>query len=261
MRAISALAADSTSSRSYVTTRPKRRSASGPSSPTASLHGEVSALGNELGGRTLGYRLGGRPWLKRMLRWLETSGSGPGRPKSQPWPRVAPAPVLVPGARASRCLQPRSARRSPPPRPGRRRGSVRRPRSVRSGEAEVQLDDLRSEEWHQGKGRGPRAHVVERDTPALIADPAGGPEQLRGSSRDRSLGDLDDDAQPFRAIASDARQAVGRVSVKRGRFDGPGPVADGPSPPRRLLAALTLHASRVRLRRCCQPRSELVEGY
>ncbi len=78
-------------------------------------------------------------------------------------------------------------------------------------EAKVQLDDLGSEERHQGKGRGLRAHVVERDPPALIADPASGPEQFGRSSGDRPLGQLDDDAQPFRAFATDARQAAGRV--------------------------------------------------
>ncbi len=85
-------------------------------------------------------------------------------------------------------------------------------------QAQVQLDDVRAQQRHEGQRQVVGADIVEGDPPAGCAQPLHGREEFRRSGSDRPLGDLEDDVQLAGRGVGDRQQLVERGGVQHLRF-------------------------------------------
>ena len=86
-------------------------------------------------------------------------------------------------------------------------------------QAQVELDDVRAQQRHEGQRHRVGADVVERHAPADVAHPLDGAQQLGRAQRQRPLGDLHDDAQLAGGRLRDREQVVQRGGVEHLRLD------------------------------------------
>lgn len=75
---------------------------------------------------------------------------------------------------------------------------------------EVELDDLRAKQRHEGEGGGHGADVVQRDGAAGGPQALGGLDDRRRVPGERPLGELDDQAEPVRAGGDGVEHLVQR---------------------------------------------------
>jgi hypothetical protein len=81
-------------------------------------------------------------------------------------------------------------------------------------QAQVELDDVGSEQREEGERHRVGAHVVDGDPPAQRPDPLDGAQQLGRACGEGPLGDLDDDAQVLGCAVGDGQQLVQRSAVE-----------------------------------------------